>query len=86
MSSEITYRQDPDPKPAAVREQDIETAFIEKLRDLKYADRPDIRDRAALEATFNKVFLGLREKYKFVLHTPTPASAQNPTSAPSATP
>jgi type I restriction enzyme R subunit len=37
-------------------EQQIEQALIEKLRDLKYSDRPDIRDRAALEANFRKHF------------------------------
>lgn len=33
-------------------EQQIEQAFIEKLGDLKYIYRPDIRDRAALEQNF----------------------------------
>src|SRR2546423_382703 len=56
MSSEITYQQDPDPRPSVVREQDIEADFIEKLRDLKYTDRPDICDRATLEANFRQKF------------------------------
>ncbi len=37
-------------------EQHIEQALIEKLGDLKYTFRPDIRDRAALEANFRKHF------------------------------
>ena len=40
-------------------EQDIEQALIEKLGDLKYTYRPDIRDRAALEANFRQHFEGL---------------------------
>ena len=47
MPSEITYHQDPDPRPSVVREQDIEEAFTEKLKDLKYTHRPDIRGRAS---------------------------------------
>ena len=39
-----------------VKEQDIENVLIEKLRDLKYTDRPDIHDRASLEANFRKKF------------------------------
>ena len=56
MSSDITYQQDPDPRPSVVREQDIEEAFIGKLRDLKYTPRPDISDRASLEANFRQKF------------------------------
>ncbi|TAJ93822.1 MAG: type I restriction endonuclease subunit R [Gammaproteobacteria bacterium] len=37
-------------------EQEIELALIEKLGDLKYTYRPDIRDRAALEANFRQHF------------------------------
>lgn len=37
-------------------EKQIEAQLIEKLRDLKYAYRPDIRDRAALEANFRRHF------------------------------
>jgi len=59
MSSEITYPQDPDHRPSVVREQDIETDFIEKLRDLKYTVRLDIRDRAALERNFRQKFEAL---------------------------
>jgi len=59
MSSEITYPQDPDHRPSVVREQDIETDFIEKLRDLKYTVRPDIHDRATLEQNFRQKFESL---------------------------
>ena len=34
-------------------------AFLEKLRSLKYTDRPDIRDRAALEKNFREKFEAL---------------------------
>jgi len=37
-------------------EQQIEQALIEKLGDLKYTYRPDIRDRAALETNFRQHF------------------------------
>ncbi len=40
-------------------EAQIETHFIEKLCDLKYKHRPDIRDRAALEANFRQHFEAL---------------------------
>ncbi len=33
-------------------EQEIELALIEKLGDLKYTYRPDIRDRSSLEQSF----------------------------------
>ncbi len=56
MSSEITYQQDPDPRPSLVSEQDIEEGFIEKLCGLKYSHRPDIRDRASLEKNFREKF------------------------------
>lgn len=35
-------------------EQQIEQALIDKLVDLKYAYRPDIRDRGALEQNFRE--------------------------------
>jgi hypothetical protein len=59
MASETTYQQTPDPKPSAVTEQDIEESFIQKLRDLKYTDRPDIHDRASLETNFREKFEAL---------------------------
>mgnify|MGYP000973826647 CR=1 FL=1 len=37
-------------------EQQIEAEFIEKLRDLKYTYREDIRDKATLEDNFKKHF------------------------------
>ncbi len=37
-------------------ERDLEEALVAKLRDLKYEYRPDIRDRAALEANFRQQF------------------------------
>jgi type I restriction enzyme, R subunit len=40
-------------------EQDIEQALIEKLGDLKYSYRPDIRDRATLEQNFREKFEAL---------------------------
>ena len=40
-------------------EQQIEQALIEKLGELKYTYRPDIRDRAALEANFRQHFEAL---------------------------
>ncbi len=40
-------------------EQEIEQYLIEKLNDLKYTYRPDIRDRAALEQNFRQHFEAL---------------------------
>ena len=40
-------------------EQEIEQALIEKLGDLKYTYRPDIRDRATLEINFRQHFEAL---------------------------
>jgi type I restriction enzyme R subunit len=42
-----------------IREGDIEDAFIEKLRSLKYQYRPDITDRASLERNFREKFEAL---------------------------
>ena len=42
-----------------VRESTIEQELIEKLAELKYSLRPDIRDRAALEDNFRKHFEAL---------------------------
>ena len=52
----MTYPQASPSKPLILREEDIETAFIEKMRSLKYTYRPDIRDRAALELNFRQKF------------------------------
>jgi type I restriction enzyme R subunit len=46
-------------KASVVREGDIEDAFIEKLRGLKYDYRPDITDRASLEWNFREKFEAL---------------------------
>ena len=40
----------------SLREDEIESSFIRKLQHLKYEYRPDIRDRAALEANFRQKF------------------------------
>jgi len=41
------------------KEQHIEGDFIEKLQDLKYTYRPDIRDKASLEQNFREKFEAL---------------------------
>ena len=40
-------------------ERDLEESLVTKLRDLKYAYRPDIRDRATLEENFREKFEAL---------------------------
>ena len=40
-------------------ERDLEESLVAKLRDLKYEYRPDIRDRAGLEANFREKFEAL---------------------------
>ena len=40
-------------------ERQIEETLVTRLRDLKYEHRPDIRDRAALEANFREKFEAL---------------------------
>ncbi len=40
-------------------ESDLEESLIKKLQDLKYAYRPDIQDRATLEANFREKFQAL---------------------------
>jgi len=42
-----------------MKEYDIEQALLDKLADLKYRLRPDIKDRAALEANFREKFQAL---------------------------
>jgi type I restriction enzyme R subunit len=59
MSSAITYPLATARPHVGVREQDIEIALVAKLRDLKYTVRPDIRDRATLEANFRQKFEAL---------------------------
>ena len=41
---------------SSVRESDIETDFINKLKELKYTYRLDIRDKSALEQNFRQKF------------------------------
>ncbi|MCF8247291.1 MAG: type I restriction endonuclease subunit R [Saprospiraceae bacterium] len=43
----------------ATKESQIELSLIQKLTDLKYTPRPDIRDRAALEQNFRQKFQAL---------------------------
>lgn len=52
----VTYSQDPENSPLVVNEQAIENDFIAKLQRLKYTIRPDIHDRASLEANFREKF------------------------------
>ena len=54
--SDTRYTNDPAPGSAALNEAGIEHLFIQKLRDLKYTDRPDIHDRASLEKNFREKF------------------------------
>lgn len=42
--------------PMSKAERDLEEDLVAKLRDLKYEYRPDIRDRASLEANFRRKF------------------------------
>ncbi len=42
-----------------MNERQIETELLEKLTELKYTPRPDIRDRAALEVNFRQKFEAL---------------------------
>jgi type I restriction enzyme, R subunit len=55
----FTYDRPPERETSVVREGDIESAFIETLRGLKYSVRSDIRDRASLEANFREKFEAL---------------------------
>jgi type I restriction enzyme R subunit len=59
MPPDFTYEQSPESSRFVVREQDIEDLFIQKLRDLKYTERPDIHDRASLEKNFREKFEAL---------------------------
>ncbi len=56
---DFTYKLPPDHEPLALNEAGIENLFIQKLRDLKYTDRPDIHDRASLEKNFREKFEAL---------------------------
>ena len=59
MPTPITYRPDAAAPAPIIRERGIEDGFLAKLRDLKYTERPDIRDRAALEPNFREKFEAL---------------------------
>lgn len=59
MPQNVPYDSQTDSVPTQVREQDIETAFLSKLDDLKYTLRSDIRDRASLEQNFREKFEAL---------------------------
>ncbi len=48
-----------EPPNTGVREDHIEYGFIGTLQELKYEYRPDIRDRATLEANFREKFEAL---------------------------
>ena len=57
--SDLTYGHSSERKPLVIREVDLETAFVETLRRLKYTIRADIRDRATLEKNFREKFEAL---------------------------
>ena len=54
-----TYSSVPPQARLTVREQQVEYGLIDKLTQLKYTPRLDIRDRAALEANFRTKFEAL---------------------------
>lgn len=58
-SSDFNYQEQSGSEKFTIREPDIEKGFIGKLQDLKYEYRPDIRNRAALEANFREKFEAL---------------------------
>ena len=55
-SSEFTDNLSSDAQRSKLREDGIESGFIGKLQELKYQYRPDITDRATLEANFRQKF------------------------------
>jgi type I restriction enzyme, R subunit len=58
-TSKFSYHGALDFPSSVVREETIEAGFIGKLRDLKYEYRPDITNRAMLEANFREKFEAL---------------------------
>ena len=50
-------------KTPETKELQIENEIIAKLQDLKYAYRPDIRNRVALEANFRQKFEALHQVF-----------------------
>lgn len=61
MPNNVPYPNKNEPAKSLVREQDIESAFLKILDNLKYTLRPDIRDRAALEQNFRQKFESLNQ-------------------------
>ena len=57
--SNISYDRPANTPSHGVKEEQIEYGFIRKLPGLKYENRPDIRDRAALERNFREKFEAL---------------------------
>ena len=47
--------------PVTLKESKIEESLIQRLQDLKYTYRPDIRDRASLEKNFREKFEALNQ-------------------------
>ena len=58
-ATKFTYHDAPDLPSSVVREDTIEYGFIGTLQKLKYEYRPDITDRATLEANFREKFEAL---------------------------
>jgi len=58
-SPKRTYDPPSSPPSLGVKEEQVEYGFIGKLQGLKYAYRPDIRDRASLERNFREKFEAL---------------------------
>lgn len=56
IPSDFSYGSPAEQRRSVVREGDLEAAFIEKLANLKYTIRPDIRNRDALEKNFREKF------------------------------
>ncbi len=55
------YESSSDSRTKHVREEHIEYGFIDRLQELKYEYRKDIRDRAALEHNFREKFESLNQ-------------------------
>jgi len=59
ISPDSSHRKPNEPLSSVVREEHIEYGFIGTLQKLKYEYRPDITDRATLEANFREKFEAL---------------------------
>ena len=55
----VSYHDAPDLPSSVVREDHIDNGFIGTLQKLKYEYRPDITNRATLEANFREKFEAL---------------------------